>query len=142
MNGASKRSGRSNESRRPCANLGAAPAQHPAHHGGLLLLQHGTAKHLKFPSCSRCPTFHRLDAGLCRHHRVGRRLLLVIGLFSRPAAFMASRHDGRGLLHGPRAAGLLPILNAGELAVLYCFAFLYLAAAGPGPWSLDALRKK
>ena len=42
--------------------------------------------------------------------------------------------------HAPR--GFFPILNGGELAALYCFAFLYLAAAGPGPWSLDAQRGK
>ena len=45
------------------------------------------------------------------------------------------------IAHAPR--GFFPILNGGELAALYCFAFLYMAAAGPGPWSLDAaLRKK
>jgi putative oxidoreductase len=44
------------------------------------------------------------------------------------------------IAHAPR--GFYPILNQGELAVLYCFAFLYLAAAGPGPWSLDAARNR
>lgn len=44
------------------------------------------------------------------------------------------------LVHAP--LGFFPILNKGELAALYCFVFLYLAAAGPGPWSLDALRKR
>ena len=44
------------------------------------------------------------------------------------------------LVHAPQ--GFFPILNKGELAVLYCFVFLYLAAAGAGPWSLDAMRRK
>jgi putative oxidoreductase len=64
--------------------------------------------------------------------------LLLLGLFSRSVAFVLS-----GLMacayffaHAPR--GFWPLLNRGELAVLYCFVFLYLWAAGPGPWSLDA----
>ena len=44
------------------------------------------------------------------------------------------------IAHAPR--GFFPILNAGELAALYCFVFLYIAAAGPGPWSYDAMRKR
>ena len=44
------------------------------------------------------------------------------------------------MVHAPRAS--IPILNGGELVVLYCFVFLYLAAAGPGPWSIDAARRK
>jgi putative oxidoreductase len=66
--------------------------------------------------------------------------LLVIGLFSRPTAFILS-----GLMavayfmaHAPR--NFFPIVNEGELAIMYCFVFLYVAAAGPGPWSVDATR--
>ncbi len=44
------------------------------------------------------------------------------------------------MAHAPR--GFYPILNAGELAILFCFVFLYFAAAGPGPWSIDAARRK
>jgi putative oxidoreductase len=64
-------------------------------------------------------------------------LLLLLGLFTRPVAFVLS-----GLMafayfiaHAPQ--GFWPLLNRGELAALYCFVFLYLAAAGGGPWSLD-----
>ncbi len=56
---------------------------------------------------------------------------------------MPAGHDGGRPIssaHAPR--GFFPILNGGELAVLYCFVFLYLAAAGPGPWSLDAALRK
>lgn len=64
--------------------------------------------------------------------------LLIIGAFSRPVAFLLS-----GLMafayfiaHAPQ--GFFPVLNHGEAAMLYCFVFLYIAAAGPGPWSVDA----
>jgi putative oxidoreductase len=70
-------------------------------------------------------------------------VLLVLGLFTRPTAFILSGMTAVAyfIAHAPR--GFYPILNGGELAALYCFAFLYLAAAGAGPWSLDAaLRKK
>ena len=68
--------------------------------------------------------------------------LLVIGLFSRPAAFLASGMCAVGyfIAHAPR--GFYPIINGGELIALYCFVFLYIAAAGPGPWSVDAKMKK
>jgi putative oxidoreductase len=65
--------------------------------------------------------------------------LLVIGLLTRPAAFLLSGMTAVAYFwaHAPR--GFFPILNAGELAVLYCFVFLYLAAAGAGPWSVDRI---
>ena len=64
--------------------------------------------------------------------------LILLGLFTRPAAFICSGEMAFAffLSHFPR--GWLPLLNQGELPVLFCFIFLYLAAAGPGPWSLDA----
>jgi putative oxidoreductase len=110
---------------------------------GLLFLQHGTAKHLKFPVV---PMFAKLELvslpGIAGVIEIVGSLLLIVGLFTRCTAFVLS-----GLMavayfvaHAPR--GFYPILNAGELAILYCFVFLYIAAAGPGPWSLDALRKK
>jgi putative oxidoreductase len=67
--------------------------------------------------------------------------LLVVGLFTRPAAFITSGMCAVGyfMAHAPR--GFYPALNGGELIVLYCFVFLYIAAAGPGPWSVDAVIK-
>src|SRR6266567_4388888 len=100
---------------------------------GLMLMEHGTAKLLKFPAV---PTMANLDLssmpGIAGFFELIGGALLVLGLFTRPVAFI--------LAHAPR--GFFPILNGGELAALYCFAFLYLAAAGPGPWSLDAQRGK
>ena len=69
-------------------------------------------------------------------------LLIMLGLFTRPAAFIASGEMAVAYFMAHAPQGFFPILNRGELAVLYCFVFLYLAAAGPGPWSLDAMRKR
>ena len=110
---------------------------------GLLLLQHGTGKLLKFPAGAVPPNFNLMSMpGYAGYIEFVCGILLVLGLFSRPAAFIASGMTAVAyfMVHAPQ--GFFPILNRGELAVLYCFIFLYLAAAGPGPWSLDALRKK
>lgn len=67
--------------------------------------------------------------------------LIAIGLFTRPAAFLASGQMAVAYFLGHVAregAFLFPVVNRGEPAMLYCFLFLYLAAAGPGAWSLDA----
>ena len=110
---------------------------------GLLLLQHGTGKLLKFPPGAVPPTFNLNSMpGYAGYIEFVCGILLIIGLFSRPAAFVASGMTAVAyfMVHAPQ--GFFPILNRGELAVLYCFVFLYLAAAGPGPWSLDAMRKR
>lgn len=110
---------------------------------GLLLLQHGTGKLLKFPAGAVPATFNLNSMpGYAGVIEFVCGILLVIGLLSRPAAFVASGLMAVAyfLAHAPQ--GFFPILNRGELAVLYCFVFLYLAAAGPGPWSLDAMRKR
>jgi len=110
---------------------------------GLLFLQHGTAKLLKIPAI---PMFANLSLtsppGIAGILELVGGVLMILGLFTRSVAFILS-----GLMavayfmaHVPR--GFYPILNAGELAALYCFVFLYIAAAGPGPWSIDAARRK
>lgn len=69
-------------------------------------------------------------------------LLLLVGLFTRPVAFVLSGEMAVAyfLAHAPH--GFWPLLNKGAEAALYCFLFLYLSAAGPGPWSVDALRSR
>jgi len=110
---------------------------------GLLFLQHGMAKYLKFPPV---PMFAKIDpmtpVGIAGMFELVGSILLILGLFTRPVAFLLS-----GLMavayfmaHAPR--DFFPILHGGELAVLYSFVFLYIAAAGPGPWSIDAARRK
>ncbi len=110
---------------------------------GLLLLQHGTGKILKFPAGVVPANFNLASMpGYAGVIELVCGVLLVIGLFSRPAAFIASGMTAVAyfMVHAPQ--GFYPILNKGELAALYCFVFLYIAAAGAGPWSLDAMRKK
>lgn len=110
---------------------------------GLLLLQHGTGKLLKFPAGVVPANFNLMSMpGYAGMIEFVCGILLVIGLFSRPAAFIASGMTAVAyfMVHAP--LGFYPILNKGELAALYCFVFLYLAAAGPGPWSIDAARRK
>jgi putative oxidoreductase len=109
----------------------------------LLFLEHGTAKFLHFP---HVPMYDGVTVGSLPGvagilELVG-GLLLAIGLFSDIVAFILSGEMAVAyfLAHAPQ--GFFPILNMGELAIMYCFAFLYLAAAGPGPWSVDAIRKK
>ena len=110
---------------------------------GLLLLQHGTAKWLKFPAGAYPPTFNvNSMGGYAGIIELVAGILLVLGLFTRPAAFIASGMCAVGYFLVHAVQGFYPILNKGELIALYCFVFLYIAAAGPGPWSIDAARKK
>lgn len=110
---------------------------------GLLLLQHGFGKLLHFPAGVVPPTF-ALNSwpGYAGIIELICGVLLVLGLLTRPAAFLASGMTAVAyfMVHAPQ--GFYPILNKGELAVLYCFVFLYICAAGPGPWSVDAKMKK
>ena len=69
-------------------------------------------------------------------------LLLIIGLFSRPVAFILSGLMAAAYFIAHAGQGFFPVLNGGEPAVLFCFIFLYIAAAGPGPWSVDAAMGK
>lgn len=67
-------------------------------------------------------------------------LLLLVGLFTRPVAFLLSGEMAVAYFHGHAPQGFWPVLNQGTDAVFYCFLWLYFSAAGAGPWSLDALR--
>jgi putative oxidoreductase len=66
--------------------------------------------------------------------------LLLLGLFTRPVAFLLSGEMAVAYFIGHAPQGFWPVLNQGHPAILFCFVWLYLSAAGPGPWSLDALR--
>jgi putative oxidoreductase len=69
-------------------------------------------------------------------------LLLLLGLFTRPVAFILSGEMAFAYFMAHVPLGFWPILNRGELAALYCFLFLYFVFTGPGPWSVDALRRR
>ena len=110
----------------------------------LIFLLHGTQKILGFPPMAgggAMPAAFTLSwtAGMLE---LVLGALLLLGLFTRPAAFIASGEMAFAyfIAHAPR--NLYPTLNGGDAAILYCFVFLYIAAAGAGPWSLDALRRR
>ena len=67
-------------------------------------------------------------------------VLVILGLFTRPVAFILAGEMAFAYFLGHAPRGFLPILNGGNLAIVFCFVFFYLSFAGGGPWSLDALR--
>ncbi|MFA5489139.1 MAG: DoxX family protein [Candidimonas sp.] len=111
-----------------------------------LFILHGTAKHLGFPHVAYFDNLQVFSlVGVAGIIEIVFGLLLLIGLFSRPSAFLLSGLSAFAYFLGhvaPQGNFLFPMLNGGESAVLFCFVFLYLAAAGPGPWSVDAARAK
>ncbi|HEY1459393.1 MAG TPA: DoxX family protein [Casimicrobiaceae bacterium] len=105
----------------------------------LLFMTHGTAKLFQMPHQAMFDNLQLMSLiGVQGMLEFGGGLLLLIGLFSRPVAFILSGDMAVAyfMAHWPK--GFLPLLNGGELAVLYCFVFLFLWIAGPGPWSVDA----
>ncbi|MGK5040294.1 DoxX family protein [Janthinobacterium sp. GB1R12] len=110
---------------------------------GFLFLQHGTAKLFGVPHVAMFDGLQLFSlmgaAGVIE--LVGGTLLLL-GLFTRPVAFILSGQMAAAYFIAHAPAGFLPILNGGEMAVMYCFTFLYFAAAGAGAYSLDGLRGK
>ncbi|MFO1434641.1 MAG: DoxX family protein [Candidatus Competibacteraceae bacterium] len=103
-----------------------------------LFMQHGAQKLLNFPAPPPTPWVLFSLLGLAGLLELFGGLLLLIGLFTRPVAFILSGFMAVAYFMAHAPQGFWPLLNRGELAVLYCFVFLYLAAAGGGPWSLDA----
>jgi putative oxidoreductase len=106
-----------------------------------LFLQHGTQKLLNVPDGhGTAPVFSQLwFAGVLEMFG---GLLMLAGLFTRPVAFVLSGEMFIAYMIAHRPRGTLPIVNGGELAVLFCAIWLYVAAAGPGPASLDAIVRK
>jgi putative oxidoreductase len=105
---------------------------------GLLFLFHGSQKLLSWPvEAAGMPPFIIYLAGPIE--LLG-GILVMIGLMTRWAAFVCSGLMAAAywMAHAPKA--LYPIMNAGELAIIFCFVFLYIAARGPGIWSIDASR--
>ena len=109
---------------------------------GLLFLAHGTQKYLSFPGGERAGSGWALDnpAAFAGIVEFGAGLLIALGLFTRPAAFVASGTMAVAYFIGHMPTNFWPVNNMGDAAILYCFIFLYLVFAGPGPLSLDALR--
>jgi len=106
----------------------------------LIFLAHGTQKVLGLPMGERAfADFATLPwwAGVIE---LVTGVLLTLGLYTRPAAFLASGTMAVGywIAHAPQS--VFPVNNGGDAAILYCFVFFYLVFAGPGPWSVDAVR--
>jgi putative oxidoreductase len=109
----------------------------------LLFLQHGMAKYFDFPHQT---THHALVpfsllfwAGTIE---LFGSVLVTLGLFTRPAAFIMSGEMAVAYFHSHLPRSVFPLLNGGEPAVLFCFVFLYIVVAGGGAWSLDRLRAR
>lgn len=110
-----------------------------------LFFEYGTAKLFAFPGplmpngatvpVTSLPGF----AGLLEF---AGGVLLLVGLLTRPVAFLLSGEMAVAYFIGHAGKGFWPVLNGGAPAVLFCFVWLYISAAGPGPWSIDALRQR
>ena len=108
---------------------------------GLLFLEHATSKFFAFPvpfPMQPLPTLF-VAAGIIE---LVAGALITVGLFTRLAVFIASGEMAVGyfMMHVPQ--GFWPLVNKGEAAILFCFIFFYLAAAGGGAWSIDSARER
>ena len=104
---------------------------------GFLFLWHGTGKLLDFPKPSSAPDWVVYSAGPIE---VIGGTLIMIGLFTRWAAFISAGMAAAAYWIVHAKQGFFPILNGGELVALYCFVFLYVSAHGSGIWSVDGVR--
>ena len=104
-----------------------------------MFMLHGTQKWLGFPVPRGSPTTLMSLSGVAGLIELVGGALLLVGLFTRPVAFLLSGLMAFAYFIAHAPASFWPIANRGELAALYSFVFLYLAAAGGGPWSADRL---
>ena len=113
--------------------------------GGFLFIQYGGAKILGWPAAvmpggGTAPLASQ--AGVAGLLELGGGALLIVGLFTRPVAFVLSGLMAFAYFIGHAGGGFWPVLNGGAPAVIFCFVWLYISAAGGGPWSLDALMRR
>jgi len=110
---------------------------------GLMIIEHGMAKLLGWPVVAAFANLKLFSLlGLAGTLELVGGALLIIGLFTQPVAFILSGEMAVAyfMFHAPRS--FFPLINGGSLAIIYCFACLYLSTAGGGPWSVDATMKK
>jgi putative oxidoreductase len=110
-----------------------------------LFLQHGTAKLLHVPHVAEFDSLPALSLiGFAGMLEIAGSVLILLGLFTRPAAFILSGEMATAyfMAHAPQGHFFAPALNRGEEAVLYCFIFLFLSVAGGGAWSIDGKRAR
>jgi putative oxidoreductase len=109
----------------------------------LLLLQHGMAKLFGFPHVAMFDGLKLFSLlGVAGILEFFGGLLLLFGLFTRPVAFVLSGFTAGAYFIAHVQKSFFPILNGGELAVLFCFVLLYLVVAGGGAWSFDSRRER
>jgi putative oxidoreductase len=106
----------------------------------LLFIAHGSQKLLGFPASERGTVALFSFYGFAGFLELFGGILLAIGLFTRPVAFLLSGMMAVAyfMAHAPKS--FFPVNNGGDAAILFCFVFFYLFTAGPGPWSVDAKR--
>jgi len=108
----------------------------------LIFIEHGTQKLFGFPpSDNPLPPLVSL-LGLAGVLEFGGGLLILVGLFTRPVAFVLSGMMAVAYFIAHAPSSFFPALNQGDAAILYCFVFLYLSVVGPGDWSLDGLFRR
>jgi putative oxidoreductase len=106
---------------------------------GLLIIQHGMGKLLGFPVLAAYANVQPLSlVGAAGFIELIGGALLILGLWTRPVAFIVAGEMAFAYFIGHFPKGFLPLINGGTLAILYCFTCLYLSTAGAGPWSIDA----
>ena len=106
---------------------------------GLMLLEHGTAKYLNFPVGPMNNASPATMGGAAGIFELVGGVLLILGLFTRPVALIMSGMTAVAYFYAHAPRGFYPSLNGGELAIIYCFGLLYLAAAGGGGFSIDRI---
>jgi putative oxidoreductase len=113
--------------------------------GAFLFVQYGSAKLLALPAAvmpggGTAPLMS--IAGFAGALELIGGALLLVGLFTRPVAFLLSGEMAFAYFMGHAPQGFWPVLNQGSPAILFCFIWLYVSSAGPGPWSLDAVLRR
>jgi putative oxidoreductase len=110
---------------------------------GLMIIEHGMGKIFHFPALPAYANIQPLSLlGAAGFIELIGGALLIVGLWTQPAAFILSGEMAIAyfMVHAPKS--FFPLINGGTLAIIYCFACLYLSTAGAGPWSLDAAMKR
>lgn len=107
----------------------------------LLFLEHGTQKLLDFPPHPNPPALLSL-LGLQGVIELVGGVLLALGIFTRPVAFILSGNMAVAYFMAHAPESFFPVVNGGDAAILYCFVFLYFVFAGGGAWSVDATRRR
>lgn len=110
---------------------------------GLMFIQHGMAKLIGFPAVAGLANLNPLSLiGAAGFIELIGGALLILGLLTRPAAFIMSGEMAFAYFMAHEPKSFYPLINGGTLAIMFCFTCLYLSTAGAGPWSVDAAMKR